>query len=52
MLPLQLLHDVAELPKGLEGLLGLLYGELGRVVLVLLRTLVDCQGGAGVWEGG
>lgn len=52
MLPLQLLQDVAELPQGLEGLLGLLDGELGRVVLVPLRTLVDRQGGAGVWGRG
>lgn len=48
VLPLQLLQDVAELPQRLEGLLGLLDGELGQVVLVPLRTLVDRQGGTGV----
>lgn len=49
VLPLQLLQDVAQLPQGLKGLLWLLDGEFGRVVLVPLRTLVDCQGGTGIW---
>ncbi|TNN40808.1 hypothetical protein EYF80_049021 [Liparis tanakae] len=45
VLLLEVLHDVPELLEGLEGLFGFLDGELGVVLLVPLRTLVDRQTG-------
>lgn len=48
VLPLQLLHDVAQLPECLEGLFGFLNGKLGVLLLLPLGALVHGQDGTGV----
>ena len=50
VLRLQLLHDVAELLQRLEGLLGVLDGELGVLVLLPLGTLVHSYTGTRVYR--
>lgn len=50
VLSLKFLHDVSELFECLKGLFGFLNGELGVILLLPLRALVNCHTGTCIYR--